>query len=80
MCLAVPGQIASISVNGPLMRSGIVNFSGISREISLAYVPDALVGDYVIVHAGFAISVLDEAEAKASLEAFQDFSEYVDSP
>jgi len=76
MCLAVPGQIISLSGDSdPLARTGRINFSGITREISLAYVPEARVNDYVIVHAGFAISVLDEEEAKAGLQAFKEFSE-----
>jgi hydrogenase expression/formation protein HypC len=52
-----------------------VNFSGIIKDISLAYVPEAKINDYVIVHAGFALSVLDEAEALASLEAFNDLAD-----
>lgn len=76
MCLAVPGRIVSIAENGGdlLLRSGRVDFSGVSRDISLAYVPDARVGDYVIVHAGFALTLLDEDEARASLAAFQNFA------
>jgi hydrogenase expression/formation protein HypC len=50
------------------MRMGKVDFGGITREVSLAYVPDAEIGDYVIVHAGFAISQLDESEAQETLE------------
>jgi hydrogenase expression/formation protein HypC len=75
MCLAVPGQIISLS-NGsdPLARKGRVSFSGISKEISLAYVPEAKINDYVIVHAGFALSILDEADALATLQDFQDLS------
>jgi hydrogenase expression/formation protein HypC len=79
MCLAVPGQIIGLSDdNDPLARKGLVNFSGIGKEISLAYVPDAKINDYVIVHAGFALAVLDEADALASLQAFQDMSELDD--
>jgi len=76
MCLAVPGRIISLS-NGidPLARKGQIDFSGITKEISLAYVPEAGVNDYVIVHAGFAISVLDEEEATATLQAFKDLNE-----
>ncbi len=74
MCLAVPGQI--ISINEPpshqpdsaLYRTGKVKFGGIAKEISLAYVPEAVVGDYVIVHVGFALSILDEAEAQQTLQ------------
>lgn len=71
MCLAIPGQIISIADGqDPLARKGQVNFSGIGKEISLAFVPEAKLNDYVIVHAGFALSVLDEAEALESLHAF----------
>jgi hydrogenase expression/formation protein HypC len=63
MCLAVPGKILSISGDDPLLRTGRVSFGGIVKEVSLAYVPEAAVGDYVIVHVGFAISTLDEGEA-----------------
>ena len=59
MCLAVPGKILSVSGDEPLRRMGRVSFGGIVKDVSLAYVPDAGVDDYVIVHAGFAISQLD---------------------
>jgi len=58
------------------MRTGHINFSGIYKEISLAYVPEAQLNDYVIVHAGFALTVLDEAEALASLQAFQELADF----
>jgi hydrogenase expression/formation protein HypC len=67
MCLAVPGQIERIS-GDDIRRTGTVNFGGIRKEISLAYVPEAKVGDYVLVHVGFAISVIDEAEASQVFE------------
>ena len=63
MCLAIPGKILTIDDGEPLWRTGRVNFGGIVKEIRLAYVPEAVVGDYVIVHVGFAISVLDESAA-----------------
>ncbi len=64
MCLAVPGKILEIrEPQGGLSRMGRVDFSGIRKEVDLSYVPEALLGDYVIVHVGFAISVLDEIEA-----------------
>jgi hydrogenase expression/formation protein HypC len=63
MCLAIPGQIMSINEGEALARTGRVNFGGIIKEVSLSCVPEACVGDYVIVHVGFAISTLDEAEA-----------------
>ena len=74
MCLAVPGKIVSVSRNEvggaeeSLSRTGRVSFGGVVKEVSLAYVPEAEVGDYVIVHVGFAISVVDEEEAARSLE------------
>ncbi len=67
MCLAIPGKIASISGDEPLARVGKIDFGGILKEASLAYVPDATVGDYVIVHVGFALSRVDEDEAKKGL-------------
>lgn len=68
MCLAIPGQVISVTDDEPLERMGQVEFSGIQKKVSLALVPDAQVGSYVLVHAGFAINVLDEAEALKTLE------------
>jgi len=71
MCLAVPGQVESIhEENGMLM--GRVNFGGVVKEICLAYLPDIAVGDYTIVHVGFAISRIDEASAQATLRTFAE--------
>jgi hydrogenase expression/formation protein HypC len=64
MCLAVPGRICSIHGDTPETRSGKVDFGGVRREINLAFVPEAAVDDFVMVHVGFGISVVDEAEAK----------------
>ncbi len=73
MCLAVPAQIVSIAeTEDSLQRMARVDFSGVQKEISLAYLPEAKVGDYVIVHAGLALSILDEEEAQASLAAFAE--------
>ncbi len=63
MCLAVPGKVLSISGDDPVMRVARVDFGGIVKEINLAYTPEAAVGAYVLVHVGFAITVIDEAEA-----------------
>jgi hydrogenase expression/formation protein HypC len=71
MCLAVPGKIISINGEDLLMRTGKVSFGGIIKEVSLAYVPQAQVDDYVIVHVGFAISILDAQEAERTLEEWQ---------
>lgn len=75
MCLAVPGRIKSIEVEDPVLRSGKVDFGGVARAVNLAYVPEAGVGDYVIVHVGFAISVLDEEEAHKVLAALREMGE-----
>ena len=75
MCLAIPGKIASISGDDPLLRTGKVDFGGILKEANLAYVPEAKVGDYVIVHVGFAISRVDEAEARQVFEYLREMEE-----
>jgi hydrogenase expression/formation protein HypC len=80
MCLAVPGKIESITADDPLMRTGQVRFGGIVKEVSLAFVPEARVGDYVVVHVGFAISKLDEAEANRVFDYVQQLSEAGEGP
>ena len=64
MCLAVPGEILSIAGDDPISRTARVSFGGIVKEVNLAYTPEAAVGDYVVVHVGFALSIVDEAEAQ----------------
>jgi hydrogenase expression/formation protein HypC len=72
MCLAVPGRIASIAEAAPLMRVGKVDFGGVMREVNLACVPEAVVGDYVLVHVGFALSLIDAAEAERVFAYLQE--------
>lgn len=67
MCLAVPGKLLDSDGEDPLMREGRVDFAGIVRKANLACVPEAKPGDYVLVHAGFAIAVIDQAEALETL-------------
>jgi len=67
MCLGIPGKVVEISDDGPL-RMGKIDFGGVRKEACLAYVPEVAIGDYVIVHVGFAISRLDEDEALKTLE------------
>jgi len=74
MCLAVPGKIIDIDTTTPI-RMGRVDFGGILREVCLEAVPEAALGDYVIVHAGFAFHTLSEQEAWDSLEAFEELDE-----
>ena len=66
MCLAVPGKILSIQ-GEDLMRVGKVSFSGVVKEVNLAYLPEAEIGDYAIIHAGVAISIVDPTEAEQTL-------------
>jgi hydrogenase expression/formation protein HypC len=75
MCLAIPAKIISITKNNDnLQRMARVDFSGVLKDISLAYLPEAKANDYVIVHAGLALSILDEDEAQASLTAFAELA------
>lgn len=74
MCLAVPGKITQI-LETPGLKMGKVDFGGVFREVCLEAVPEAKIGEYVIVHAGFALSVLSEKEAQESLEAFRELGD-----
>lgn len=76
MCLAVPGKILSITDgDNALLRAARVSFGGIVKEISLAGVPEAKLGDYVIVHAGFALARLDEQEAQRVFTTLRQMDE-----
>jgi hydrogenase expression/formation protein HypC len=82
MCLAIPGRIESVEGADPLTRMGRVSFGGIVKEVCLAYVPEAGVGDYVVVHVGFAISKMDEPEAQqvfSYLEQMDELTELNDA-
>jgi hydrogenase expression/formation protein HypC len=78
MCLAIPGKIESISGDDSLTRLAKINFGGVIKEASLAYVPEARAGDYVIVHVGFALSIVDEAEARKVFEYLEQMDELAD--
>ena len=81
MCLAVPGKVIKIAEPphgaeaSPLMRTGSVDFGGVIKEVNLAYVPEARVGDYVVVHVGFAISTMDEEEANQVFQYLREMEE-----
>jgi len=75
MCLAIPGKILSTE-GEDMLRSARVDFGGVVREVNLAYVPEAVIGDYVIVHVGFAISKVDEAEANRVFEYLKEMGEF----
>lgn len=69
MCLAVPGKIINIQEDpDPILRRARVDFGGIRKEVSLAFTPEAANGDYVLVHVGFALNVVDESEAHKIFE------------
>ena len=75
MCLAIPGKVTSVTGDDPLWRTGKVDFGGIIKEVSLAYVPEVKIGEYVIVHVGFALSRLDENEAKKVFQYLKEMDE-----
>lgn len=74
MCLGVPGKITTIYESEGL-RMGRIDFGGTLREACLAYVPEAVVGDYAVIHVGFAISLLSEEEAEATLETLREIAD-----
>ena len=75
MCLGVPGQVISIEQDPLGMNMGEVSFAGIKKKVCLAYTPEAAVGDYVVVHVGFAISRIDEEEAQKVFEYLEEMGE-----
>ena len=75
MCLAIPGKVVSISGDDSLTRMGRVDFSGIVKEASLAFLPEVKIGDYVIVHVGFALSKVDEEEAQKVFQYLKQMGE-----
>ena len=75
MCLAVPGKIISIEEVDAAFRNGRVDFAGIVKNVNLSYVPDAKVGDYVVVHVGFALSIVDEKEAVQVFKYLREMGE-----
>jgi hydrogenase expression/formation protein HypC len=78
MCLAVPGKVLSIDDDPSGMPTGKVSFGGITKTVSLAYVPDVKVGEYVLVHVGFALSKVDEQEAMQVFEYLRTMEELSD--
>lgn len=75
MCLGVPGQILSIDASDSLTPSARVSFGGIVKQVCLSYTPEAQIGDYVVVHVGFAISRLDPDEARRTFEYLEQLGE-----
>lgn len=77
MCLSIPGKITEIYEDGSL-KMGKVDFGGVIKEVCLDYVPEAQTGQYVLIHVGFAISVLDEDEAMERLSTIREIAEFED--
>lgn len=75
MCLAVPAEIVEIRGDDDLTRLGRVSFGGVMKEVSLAYTPEAKLGDYVLVHVGFAIQTINEEEARRTLELIRELQD-----
>ena len=75
MCLAIPGRVLSLSGDSPLTRTARVDFGGIVKEINMAFVPEACIDDYVLVHVGVAIGTIDEAEARRVFDYLQQMGE-----
>jgi hydrogenase expression/formation protein HypC len=74
MCLGVPGKIVKIYESGGL-KMGSIDFGGVTREACLAYVPEAKIGDYTIIHVGFALNVISEQEAQETLDLLRQIAD-----
>lgn len=79
MCLAVPGRLVEVHEHAGMLRAGKVDFSGVVREVNLAFVPEAEPGDYVLVHVGVALSRVDEEEANKVFEYLRELGEAEDA-
>ena len=79
MCLAIPGKVLELHGEDPLLRTGRVQFGGVIKEVNLAYTPEAGIGDFVLVHVGFAISVIDEREARRVFEYLDEIGETMET-
>lgn len=75
MCLAIPGRLTSIEGDDPLTRSGEVSFGGVKKRVNLAFVPEAKIDDYVLVHVGVALQTIDEDEAAKVFEYLAELGE-----
>lgn len=79
MCLAIPGKITDIYTSSDLIM-GKIDFGGVFREACLSYTPEAKIGDYVLIHVGFALSIISEQEAKETLALLEEISEFDQEP
>jgi len=75
MCLAVPGKVVSIDETNPELKMAKVNFSGVSKEVCIQWLPDVNIGDYVLVHVGFALNKIDEKDAQDTLRILREMGD-----
>jgi len=75
MCLAIPGKVLEIQRDAQGVRMGKTNFGGVVKQVCLEYTPDVECGDYVLVHVGFALNKVDEAEAERTYQALEDMKQ-----
>ncbi len=75
MCLAVPGKVKSIDNSDPELKMAKVDFSGITKEISVQWLPEVKVGDYVLAHVGIALNIIDEEDARETLRLLKELGE-----
>jgi hydrogenase expression/formation protein HypC len=75
MCLAVPGKVVSIDESNPELKMAKVNFSGVSKEVCIEWLPDVSIGDYVLVHVGFALNKIDEKDAEETLRILREMGD-----
>ena len=75
MCLAIPGKLVEIALDAQGVRMGKANFGGIVKQVCLEYTPEAVLGDYVLVHVGFALSKVDEEEAARTYQALAELKQ-----
>lgn len=76
MCLSIPGKVVSIDETNSELKMGKVDFAGVKKEVCLQWLDDVKVGDYVLVHVGFALNKIDEQEAASTIELFREISEH----
>ena len=72
MCLAIPGKVLEVVGDDPAFLRGKVDFGGIRKEVCFAYTPEVKPGNYVLVHVGFALEIIDEEEAQRTLQTFEE--------
>jgi hydrogenase expression/formation protein HypC len=75
MCLAVPGKITSFDESNPDLKMAKVNFNGVTKDVCVQWLPDVKIGDYVLVHVGFALNKIDEQDALETLQMLKDMGD-----